>query len=383
MPSGSSFLRAFFLAGLTALILSTLLAPVADAAVLSDQFGAGTPIVGVTNVSASNLLATAESAEPAHAGEPATRSLWAMWTAPTTGTYTMFTSNSLNTAGRALDTVLAVYTGESLGNLTVVAANDDMDTGVLWSRVLFRAYAGEKFHIALDTVDGATGNINLRILFGGPLMEPWQVKKADGSAFSSGSVTSAVWIVDFWETICGACVDELPELVALQQSLGPRGFTLVGLSGDADPELVEIFYSNRPEPYPIAMSNDSASYALLNSPRGYSGYPTKCLVDQERRVVARFYGGHNPLAETKAYYAGIIEPLLRTPSLPRMEITRENANFRITWPAIDAGYQLETSADLLAETWPVVNSTPVLINNRYHLVVPGGQSARFYRLRKQ
>ena len=156
----------------------------------------------------------------------------------------------------------------------------------------------------------------------------------------------------------------------------------MGLSGDADPELVEIYYSNRPEPYPIAMSNDSASYALLNSPRGYSGYPTKCLVDQERRVVARFYGGHSPLAETKLYYASIVEPLLRTPSLPRMEITRENANFRITWPAVDAGYQLETSSDLLAETWPVVNSTPVLINNRYHLVVPGGQSARFYRLRK-
>ncbi len=64
--------------------------------------------------------ATAEPNEPAHAGFTATNSLWYTWTASQSGDV------QFDTIGSAIDTVLAVYTGNSLGSLTQIAANDEL-----------------------------------------------------------------------------------------------------------------------------------------------------------------------------------------------------------------------------------------------------------------
>lgn len=104
----------------------------------------------------SNVNATAESGEPAHAGQPARKSVWWSWTAP---------SNSLagiSTAGSSFDTVLAVYTGSTLGTLVSVASSDDAD-GLLTSRVSFPVTTGTTYQIAVDGYDGASGNITLNI----------------------------------------------------------------------------------------------------------------------------------------------------------------------------------------------------------------------------
>lgn len=73
-------------------------------------------------VRSNNTGATAEAGEPAHAAAPATNTLWWQWTASSTGTATV------STVGSDYDTVLAVYTGTTLANLTPVAANDDTGT---------------------------------------------------------------------------------------------------------------------------------------------------------------------------------------------------------------------------------------------------------------
>ena len=66
-----------------------------------------------------NVDATAESREPAHAGNPAARSIWWSWKPSLRGVAT------LSTAGSSFNTTLAVYTGTSVSSLTLVAANDD------------------------------------------------------------------------------------------------------------------------------------------------------------------------------------------------------------------------------------------------------------------
>ena len=74
----------------------------------------------------------------------------------------MFT---LTTAGSSIDTLLAVYQGSSVSNLTLVASNDDTDPakGVLTSSVTFRAVAGEFYQLAVDGFDGAGGRIVLNL----------------------------------------------------------------------------------------------------------------------------------------------------------------------------------------------------------------------------
>ena len=80
--------------------------------------------------------------------------MWYSWTAPTGSNVT------IDTVGSDFDTLLAVYTGYSLGTLTPVASNDDIP-GSVQSRVTFFAMAGQTYQIAVDGYNGASGNIVL------------------------------------------------------------------------------------------------------------------------------------------------------------------------------------------------------------------------------
>jgi subtilisin family serine protease len=124
---------------------------------LNDDFAARRTLEGTdARAEGSNVGATLEPAEPDHAGLPGGASVWWTWTAPADLAVT------LDTAGSGFDTVLAVYTGGSLGGLLPLAANDD---GPLdrTSVVRFNARAGTTYQIAVDGFLGAAGPISLRL----------------------------------------------------------------------------------------------------------------------------------------------------------------------------------------------------------------------------
>ena len=106
------------------------------------------------SVSGSSVGATSEAGEPNHVGFSPSASVWYSWTAPTGSNVT------IDTIGSDFDTLLAVYTGYSLGTLTPVASNDDIP-GSVQSRVTFFAMAGQTYQIAVDGYNGASGNIVL------------------------------------------------------------------------------------------------------------------------------------------------------------------------------------------------------------------------------
>jgi thiol-disulfide isomerase/thioredoxin len=350
------------------------------AATLSDDFAGAESVSGDVLAITSNEAATAEPLEPAHAGEPASHSLWLTWTANVTGTCIITTSNSLTPTRLWMDTVLAVYTGTALENLAPVVSNDDEAPFKTWSTVAFRAYAGETFRIAVDSLAGSSlGNLSLRISNAGPLMAAWTASDLDGNPISSSSFGNQILLVDFWETTCGACVEELPDLVRLYQTLHPRGFSLVGLSGDPNVELVhQYFTTNVTPPYPIGMVSVSASKSL----GGPSGYPTKLLVDQEHKIVARYLGAA-PITDTTAFYAGVIEPLLRGPPRLRVLALRASGSLRISWATANPGYGLEWAADPGATTWNPVTANVATNSGNYIVTIPTGETATFFRLRKQ
>lgn len=104
--------------------------------------------------SGSNASATRETSEPRHAGNGGGASVWWKITPTAAGRVTV------NTAGSSFDTLLAVYTGSSVSQLTTVTSNDD--TGAtLQSAVSFTATAGTTYYIAVDGYNGATGSIVL------------------------------------------------------------------------------------------------------------------------------------------------------------------------------------------------------------------------------
>jgi hypothetical protein len=128
----------------------------------NDNFANAQPINGCTGtVTGNNDGATKETGEPSHdptdsgSGSPRA-SVWYKWQAPATASVTF------DTIGSNFDTILAVYTGSSVGALTRITFQDDIDPGVIQqSQVTFAATAGTVYMIAVDGYAPETGNIKL------------------------------------------------------------------------------------------------------------------------------------------------------------------------------------------------------------------------------
>ncbi|UBF25627.1 tandem-95 repeat protein [Kovacikia minuta CCNUW1] len=82
-------------------------------------------------------------------------SVWYSWTAPTSG-YT-----TIDTNGSSLDTTLGVYSGSSVGSLSLLASNDNWNGSS--SQVSFYAVAGTTYQIAVDGYYNRTGSFALNI----------------------------------------------------------------------------------------------------------------------------------------------------------------------------------------------------------------------------
>ena len=109
-----------------------------------------------SNVSGANSQATAEAGEPSHAGSLASKSIWWTWTPSYSATVT------ISTTGSRFDTILSVYTGNSVSSLTPVVSNDDLGSDYT-SSVTFQATAGVPYQIAVDGYNGATGQVELTL----------------------------------------------------------------------------------------------------------------------------------------------------------------------------------------------------------------------------
>jgi hypothetical protein len=105
-----------------------------------------------------NLDATKEPREPNHAGNPGGHSLWYRWTAPATGPATA------DTCDGDFDTVIGVYTGDAVGSLTEIAADDDSCSRLGGSFAEFDAQAGQTYYIAVDgRWPGVVGSFDLYV----------------------------------------------------------------------------------------------------------------------------------------------------------------------------------------------------------------------------
>lgn len=104
----------------------------------------------------SNINATREPLEPAHAGLMGDKSIWYSWTAPLNGTATFSTGGATN-----FDSTLGIYTGNSVSQLTVIAGNDDRSSSDRTSQVSFHTNAGVTYRIAVDGWNGESGNVAL------------------------------------------------------------------------------------------------------------------------------------------------------------------------------------------------------------------------------
>ncbi|HVR36716.1 MAG TPA: S8 family serine peptidase, partial [Methylomirabilota bacterium] len=180
-------------------------------------------------------LATRESGEPSHAGNEGGRSVWWRFTPPEDGVLFLSTSNS------TFDTLMGVYTGDHVTNLTEVASNDDAFPDVTFSKVSLGLAGGETYHIAVDGYDGAFGTLELDYTF-----NPTQTHTLTLSATEGGTVTPASGLFEAGSTVV---IEAIPD----------DNYTFMAWQGDVDPADANF------NPLSLVMSSDRtvvAQFAL-------------------------------------------------------------------------------------------------------------------------
>jgi hypothetical protein len=121
----------------------------------NDDFESAQPINGTSgSITGSNVGATLQPGESL-APQAGRTSVWWKWTAPFDGTAVF------NTTGSSFDTVIAIYQGTALNNLTLIAS-DNGSGGQGASLVSFAASSGSQYMIDVSGFSDASGNIVLR-----------------------------------------------------------------------------------------------------------------------------------------------------------------------------------------------------------------------------
>ncbi|HET6998890.1 MAG TPA: hypothetical protein VFI03_09890 [Solirubrobacterales bacterium] len=130
----------------------------------NDAFASATPLTsGPFSVAGHNHEATKEAGEPSHAGGIGGHSVWYSWTPSTSARVGIGTGGCFS----GIDTLVGVYTGAAVDDLTPVASNESL---VLWgcpftdvTQAEFDAIAGNTYWVAVDGKDGAQGSFELHL----------------------------------------------------------------------------------------------------------------------------------------------------------------------------------------------------------------------------
>lgn len=134
----------------------------------NDSFSNRVAISGPNiTVYGNTLGATKESGEPNHAGNSGGHSVWWEWEPRSPGRYEITTAKSVTSNGVPMNTLLGVYSGTSVGSLTLVASNDDSgitEDGSVCSRVFVDVPLPlAKYEIAVDGYGGVQGFVKLAV----------------------------------------------------------------------------------------------------------------------------------------------------------------------------------------------------------------------------
>src|SRR5215204_1343550 len=144
-------------------VVALTCAPMAPAAPPpNDDFANATVLTGLpTSVAGTNTEATVEVGEPELGGFGWGRTVWYSWQAPVSGWVTV------SPCGNGSLKATAVYTGNTLGALTRIAASDPEQGGGCGfdpsQLANFRATAGVVYRIAVDGKQGDSGHLQLEI----------------------------------------------------------------------------------------------------------------------------------------------------------------------------------------------------------------------------
>ncbi|MEM1095006.1 MAG: TlpA disulfide reductase family protein [Bacteroidota bacterium] len=113
-----------------------------------------------------------------------------------------------------------------------------------------------------------------------------------GETLSTDDLRGQVVLVNIWATWCGPCRFEIPDLLALQDTYGPSGLTILGLSVDEayNRDAVVSFAEEMQIDYPVALVGAD----VVDQFGSVLGLPTTFVINRDGSVVQRINGVVHP-----------------------------------------------------------------------------------------
>ena len=135
----------------------------------------------------------------------------------------------------------------------------------------------------------------------------FSAKTVSGEEISSDVFKdSKLTVVNVWGSWCGPCVQEIPELQKLYESMKDKDVNVIGLAQDAGTDLdavKEIIDKNK-----VTYQNIVPEGATEDFVMNLMAFPTTFFVDSDRNIVGVIQGGRNLEAFTAAV-EGVLEKL--------------------------------------------------------------------------
>lgn len=125
-----------------------------------------------------------------------------------------------------------------------------------------------------------------------------------GKVQNLGQYQNKIIVLNFWATWCSPCREEMPELMALQQSFKDNNLIVLGIALD-EPALVADYLKATPVNYPIFVSETAGSLLgeQLGNDKGVLPYTV--IINADGEIVNTYFGRIN-----KPILEATIKPLI-------------------------------------------------------------------------
>ena len=108
------------------------------------------------------------------------------------------------------------------------------------------------------------------------------LKNAHGDNVRLGNYRGQVVLLNFWATWCGPCQVEIPWFVEFENKYQTEGFTVLGVSMDAEGwNVVKPFLAAEKVNYPVVLGNEQLNQLY----GGIVSLPTTLLLGRDGRIV--------------------------------------------------------------------------------------------------
>ena len=124
----------------------------------------------------------------------------------------------------------------------------------------------------------------VRFLTAGAAAPGFNLIDATGNAVSLDQFRGKVVLIDFWQTWCPPCVEEIPHLKSFQEKYKNQGFVILGVTDRLDSEGLSKWREMLREKR-INYSTLLDEKGTVAAQYGVSSYPQKFIIDRSGRLL--------------------------------------------------------------------------------------------------